>query len=126
MSKVNIRSRQVTYLLDAVNDEATLGSNKVFDAIHCTTAGTVQLKAGGLFQYLAAVADGATNSNTTFINPATGVAFVATDDEIAAGFYEGDGSQYVDVPMTAGQTIYARVTAAKIASGNFKGEAIRF
>lgn len=113
-------------MLDAVNDEAVAGTNKVFDAIHCTTAGTVQLKAGGLFQYLAAVADGATNSNTTFINPETGVAFVATDDDIAAGFYEGDGSQYVNVPMTAGQTIYAPITSAKIAAGDFKGEAIRF
>jgi len=126
MAKVNIRQKQQTYLLDAVNDEAVAGDNKHFDAIHCTTAGTVQLKAGGIFQYLAAVAEGATNTNTGFINPATGVAFVAADDDIAAGFYEGVGSAYVDVPMTAGQTIYGRITAAKIASGTFKGEAIQY
>jgi hypothetical protein len=126
MAKVNIRQKQQTYLLDAVNDEAVAGDNKHFDAIHCTTAGTVQLKAGGIFQYLAAVAEGATNTNTTFINPATGVAFVAGDDDIAAGFFEGVGSAYVDVPMTAGQTIYGRITAAKIASGTFRGEAIQY
>ena len=126
MAKVNIRQKQQTYLLDAVNDEAVAGDNKHFDAIHCTTAGTVQLKAGGIFQYLAAVAAEAENTNTGFINPATGVAFVAADDDIAAGFYEGVGSAYVDVPMTAGQTIYGRITAAKIASGTFKGEAIQY
>lgn len=127
MPKVNLRSKQSTYLLDAATEEAVAGTGKHFDAIHCTTAGTIQIKAAAVFQYLAAVAEGATNSNTTFINPETGVAFVAADDDIPAGFYEGDGSQYVNVPMTAGQTIYARITAAKIpTSGTWRGEALRY
>lgn len=126
MSQVNIRQKQTTYLLDANGEEAIAPTGGHFDAIYCTTSGTVQLKAGGIFQYLAAVAEGATNTNTTFINPATGVAFVAGDDNIAAGFYEGDGSQYVNVPMVAGQTIYGRISAAKIATAGFKGQAIRY
>lgn len=126
MAKVNIRQKQQTYLLDANGDEAVAGDNKHFDAIHCTTAGTVQLKAGGIFQYKGVVSEGVNNTNTGFINPTTGVAFVAADNPFDAGFYEGVGDVYVDVPMTAGQTIYGRITAAKIVSGSFKGEAIQY
>jgi len=127
MAKINIRQKQTTYLLDAVGDEAIAGTDKHFDALHCTTSGNVLVKCSALYQYLAAVAEGATNTNTTFINPATGVAFVAGDDDIPAGFYEGDGTQYVSVPMTAGQTLYGRFTAVKIDTGAaWRGEALRY
>lgn len=107
------------FKLDTANDEAVAGTAPLstvskFTKIVCYTAGDVQLKAGGIFQYLAAVADGGTNTNTTFINPADGEPFEASDDDQPAGFYEGDGSQYVTLTLAAGEEINAHITSAKV------------
>lgn len=124
---INYRAKQQIYVLDAALDELVAGTNKHFDAIYCTTAGDVQIKAGGVFQYLAAVAEGGTNGNTTFINPADGEPFEAGDDDIAAGFYEGDGSQYVTITMAVGDIINSHLTSIKIASGEaWRGQVWRY
>lgn len=123
----NYRGKQTVYVLDAVDDELVADANKHFDAIYCTAAGNVQIKSGGVFQYLAAVADGVDNTNTTFINPATGKAFVADDNPAAAGFYEGDGSQYVEITMAVGDIINTSLTSVKIASGeDWRGQVWRY
>ena len=124
---INYRAKQQIYVLDAVGDELVAGTNKHFDAIYCTTAGPVEIKAGGVFQYLAAVAEGGTNGNTTFINPADGEPFEAADDNIAAGFYEGDGSQYVTITMAVGDIINAHLTSIKIDTGQaWRGQVWRY
>ena len=123
----NYRAKQTVYVLDAVNDVLVAGANKHFDAIYCTTTGPVKIKAGGGFQYLAAVADGSDNTNTTFINPDTGKAFVAGDNPAGAGFYEGDGSQYVTINMTAGDIINTHLTSIKIDAGQaWRGQVWRY
>lgn len=91
-----------------------------FFAITCSVAGTVKVKGGGVFEYVDV--SEATDVHTTFIDPATGIAFASdaamnTSDD---GFYESIATQDRDLILIAGQTVYGRFDSLK-SGGTFTG-----
>jgi hypothetical protein len=82
---------------------ATLSGDDYFHTVTVSTGGTLAIKGGGIFEFLASGADG-----TGHIDPDTGVAHTENTD--AAGFYEALGSTPVSFVLTAGITIYGRFT----------------
>ena len=110
-----------TYLISATTTDvnATPKQGK-FTAITCTVAGTVKVRAGGVYEYVD-VSD-ATNTYQNYIDPDTGAAFAddATMNSAGDGFYERINSVDTDVAMIAGQTIYGRFDSVK-SDGTFTG-----
>jgi hypothetical protein len=98
------------YYVNSTN-ELVAPEGRHFFSVTSLDGGTVTLKGGGIFVHKAAVADGTDNTNTGFINPETGVAFVAGDNPFAAGQYEALPSTSVDIVLAAGQTVFGRFTS---------------
>ena len=87
---------------------ATLSGDDYFHTVTVSTGGTLDIKGGGIFHYLAANSSSGNLAATKHIDPSTGVAFTADDN--TAGLYEALGNTPVSFVLTAGITIYGRFT----------------
>ena len=91
-----------TYYLDDAN-ALTAPEGRHFFSITALSGGTVTVKGGGVFEYLASGVPG-----TGHIDPSTGAAF--DGNTAAAGYYEALPATEVEVTLSAGQTLFGRFT----------------
>ena len=89
-----------------------------FYAVTCESAGAIEVKGGGRFEYVDI--DAASASDVVkYIDPSTGQAYVdeAAADGDAAGFYEKIPTEVTTITMAVGQTVYGAFTSVKATSG---------
>jgi len=94
--------KNLYYLKDA--NAVTAPEGKHFFSVTSLDGGTIQVKGGGIFEYLAADAGTDTHLDTD------GSVLGAEHD---AGYYEAISSQAVSIELSAGQTVFGRFTYAE-------------
>lgn len=104
------------YHLDQ-SETATLTGSKYFHTlVNGSTAVTITVKGGGLFEF-AAVDDLSATNVKKYINPTTGVAFTGTDDAngVADGFFERIGTETIAIDLGPNQIVCGHFTQVAVA-----------